>query len=528
MHSPALSIHYLHQNITGVYFLIFSLLIFGLSTLVYLILHFYTMRNYRIFRAYQYLVIVYLFWLFCYIFELISVDPAIKKVWYDLHFLSMTILPFYWFSMILIYYDFPRFVMPIRYFGDTFTFITALLFIKNNKTGLLYSNFQIKNNGFIDYVSVEHGTWYYIILGAYMLVFFVMLVIIFQGIFSKQRSNKKLVYIFIYSILVIFIGGVLNHSQYQIIPNVNHILLFSPIITIPIIIFSRDDDSLGTIPYAYRLIIDNLTDGIVIINPKNKIVTVNKTAIDIFPILKLENILTYVQYNLIEPKEFIPDLEWLVSSQEKIRFENIENEKYYELTVTKANEYREFMGYILNFKDISHHFKAYQKIENIARTDALTKTINRSYFEESFSDLVKSLSYGSSVSIAVVDLDKFKEINDEYGHLTGDQILQTFAKIVRKNTRETDLIIRYGGDEFIIIFSNVKEHVIHEIFSVIQKEFNKAILLLNLRVKFVTFSYGIYSYNLENEDSINFLNDAIDLADKNMYLNKKNKSNFLK
>ena len=451
-----------------------------------------------------------------------------KKIWFDLHFINMSILPFYWFSMILIYYDFPRFVMPIRIFGDAFTFITILTFISNNKTGLLYSNFQIKNNGLIDYISVEHGTWYYVILGAYMLVFFVMLVIIFQGIFSKQRSNKRLVYLFIYSILVIFIGGVLNQSSYQIIPNINHILLFSPIITIPIIIFSREDDSLGTIPYAYRLIIDNLTDGIIIINPKNKIVTVNKTAIDIFPILKLENILTYIQNNLIESNEFVPDLEWLVSNPDHFRFENIENDKYYELTVTKANEYREFMGYILNFKDISHHYKAYQKIENIARTDALTKTINRSYFEESFNDLIKSLSYGSSVSIAVVDLDKFKIINDEYGHLTGDQILQTFAIIVRKNTRETDLIIRYGGDEFIIIFPNVKENVIHEIFSVIQKEFNNAILLLNLKVKFVTFSYGIYSYNIENEKSMQFLNSAIDLADKNMYLNKKNKSNFLK
>ena len=300
-----------------------------------------------------------------------------------------------------------------------------------------------------------------------------------------------------------------------------------PLITIPIIIFSKRDDSLGTIPYAYRLIINNLSDGIIIINPRHKIITVNKTAINIFPVLKLENILTYIQYNLIETKSIKKDLDWLVENHEHVRFENVENEKYYEFSVTKASEHREFMGYILNFRDISHHFKAYQKIENIARTDALTKTINRSYFEDAYYDLVKNLSYGSSVSIAVVDLDKFKEINDQYGHLTGDQILQTFAKIAQQNTRESDLIIRYGGDEFILIFSNVKEEVIHQIFTLIQQELNSAIRLLNLRVKKVSFSYGIYTYIVENEKSLQYLSAAIDLADKNMYKNKKNKNKLL-
>ena len=527
MQSLATSLPFLHQEMTGSFLVIFGVLIFGLSTLVYLFLNFYSMRNYRIFRAYNYLIVIYAFWMVCYILELITVDPVMKKVWFDLHFIGQAMLPFYWFSMILIFYDFQDFVMPIRYYGDIFTVITVLLFTINTKTGLIYSNFSIRNNGLINYISVDYGTWYYLIFGTYMFVFFTMLVIIFQGVFKKHSGNKNLVYIFVFSIVAISVGSVLNLSDFHIIPNVNHVLLFSPLITIPIIIFSKRDDSLGTIPYAYRLIINNLSDGIIIINPRYKIITVNKTAINIFPVLKLENILTYIQYNLIETKTIKKDLDWLVENHEHVRFENVENEKYYEFSVTKASEHREFMGYILNFRDISHHFKAYQKIENIARTDALTKTINRSYFEDAYYELVKNLSYGSSVSIAVVDLDKFKEINDQYGHLTGDQILQTFAKIAQQNTRETDLIIRYGGDEFILIFSNVKEEVIHQIFTLIQQELNSAIRLLNLRVKKVTFSYGIYTYIVENEKSLQYLSAAIDLADKNMYKNKKNKNKLL-
>ena len=228
MQSLATSLPFLHQEMTGSFLVIFGVLIFGLSTLVYLFLNFYSMRNYRIFRAYNYIIVIYAFWMICYILELITVDPVIKKIWFDLHFIGQAMLPFYWFSMILIFYDFQDFVMPIRYYGDIFTVITVLLFTINNKTGLIYSNFSIRNNGLINYISVDYGTWYYLIFGTYMFVFFTMLVIIFQGVFKKHSGNKNLVYIFVFSIVAISVGSVLNLSQFHIIPNVNHVLLFSP------------------------------------------------------------------------------------------------------------------------------------------------------------------------------------------------------------------------------------------------------------------------------------------------------------
>lgn len=93
-----------------------------------------------------------------------------------------------------------------------------------------------------------------------------------------------------------------------------------------------------------------------------------------------------------------------------------------------------------------------QELEEETRRDALTGVYNRAYL-----DMVLQREYESAsrhnwpVSIAFADLDKFKNINDRYGHQAGDRILQATARILRANTRETDFIARYGGEEFIVV-----------------------------------------------------------------------------
>ncbi len=85
-------------------------------------------------------------------------------------------------------------------------------------------------------------------------------------------------------------------------------------------------------------------------------------------------------------------------------------------------------------------------------SDALTGCLNRRSFEARLrSDLRQARRRGSTVAIAAVDLDRFKEINDTRGHLVGDVVLQQLATIMKSTARDTDAVARYGGDEFIVI-----------------------------------------------------------------------------
>ncbi len=96
----------------------------------------------------------------------------------------------------------------------------------------------------------------------------------------------------------------------------------------------------------------------------------------------------------------------------------------------------------------------YTQTKQISVTDSLTKLYNRRHFESSFErEYMRAKRYGSSLSIAIIDIDYFKKINDAYGHLCGDYILKELAYLMVQNFRKTDMVFRYGGEEFVVILT---------------------------------------------------------------------------
>jgi two-component system, cell cycle response regulator len=88
----------------------------------------------------------------------------------------------------------------------------------------------------------------------------------------------------------------------------------------------------------------------------------------------------------------------------------------------------------------------------LSRTDALTGVFNRRYLMDQLaSEMDRSQRYAHPVSLLLCDVDHFKKVNDTYGHQTGDEVLMSFAKTLRRALRETDWVARYGGEEFVAV-----------------------------------------------------------------------------
>ena len=100
-----------------------------------------------------------------------------------------------------------------------------------------------------------------------------------------------------------------------------------------------------------------------------------------------------------------------------------------------------------------HNLKTAQdKLVTMATRDILTGLFNRNHFNETIGrEVARAERQGESVSFMILDLDHFKQINDEYGHQHGDGILRTFADILVSCVRRSDILCRFGGDEFIIV-----------------------------------------------------------------------------
>jgi diguanylate cyclase (GGDEF)-like protein len=100
----------------------------------------------------------------------------------------------------------------------------------------------------------------------------------------------------------------------------------------------------------------------------------------------------------------------------------------------------------------SHLEELSQRLRSLAYQDSLTELYNHRYFYEQLThEVERALRYGRPVSVILLDLDRFKEVNDTYGHLMGDKLLTLLGRVIRDQVRSADIAARYGGDEFAII-----------------------------------------------------------------------------
>lgn len=100
----------------------------------------------------------------------------------------------------------------------------------------------------------------------------------------------------------------------------------------------------------------------------------------------------------------------------------------------------------------------YTQTKHLSEIDALTRLYNRRHFENNFErEFARSKRYGSPLSVAIIDIDFFKKINDTYGHLCGDYVLKEVAYNMVNNFRQTDFVFRYGGEEFAVILTETPD-----------------------------------------------------------------------
>jgi diguanylate cyclase (GGDEF)-like protein len=134
-------------------------------------------------------------------------------------------------------------------------------------------------------------------------------------------------------------------------------------------------------------------------------------------------------------------------------------------------------GWVDIQEDITEKRRAEERIEWLARHDALTGVANRFHFRETFESSLKGLCNGASLALHWLDLDRFKEVNDTLGHPVGDALLQAVAERLRGSVRKTDFLARLGGDEFAIIQAggrrvNQCERLARRVLADISKPYN--------------------------------------------------------
>lgn len=161
---------------------------------------------------------------------------------------------------------------------------------------------------------------------------------------------------------------------------------------------------------------------------------------------------------------------------------------------------------------------SYQKLEESNFTDSLTGIYNRKKFDEYSTFIFNDAQrYNHTFSIVVLDLNKFKPINDIYGHNIGDKVLVFFAELLTNSIRETDYLFRVGGDEFYLLLNNTNlEEATIVVKKLEEKILKSKFIYENIEI-IISASFGVSQYKID----ANNIEELIVKADAKMYENKK-------
>lgn len=181
-----------------------------------------------------------------------------------------------------------------------------------------------------------------------------------------------------------------------------------------------------------------------------------------------------------------------------------------------------YKGLVRQIKELQNETQEYQKAlsqqSKQLHMDFLTKIPNRAAWSERLENEVNHFKrYNTALNIAIIDIDKFKKINDSYGHLAGDKVLSVVAQALQKSLRSTDYIARFGGEEFALLLPEISQEQatitldkLRNLMKTIPFQFKKEDLSITISIGFTAF------HQSDRAD------DAFERADSALYLAKKN------
>ena len=284
----------------------------------------------------------------------------------------------------------------------------------------------------------------------------------------------------------------------------------------------------------YLTVFESIYDPVILINKDNNIENINNKAAELF---FNESASGSKYYGKMDTDK---NLGWL--SDEIDQFIDLKlNEVLKEKTVEIMGIQKTFLiklkkmldvsekysGIVVIFDDITERLKVEgilkkqrDLLETYAFTDIMTGLSNRRtgllMLEK---ELERAHMDNTPLSICYIDVDNLKKVNDTYGHLEGDHLIECVASCIKTSVRETDVISRMGGDEFLIIFPGFREPDAEIIVQKICKSLDEKNIEEKKQYRY-SFSYGIMEMTRNSKNSVN---DAIKDADEKMYKNKLSK-----
>ena len=261
---------------------------------------------------------------------------------------------------------------------------------------------------------------------------------------------------------------------------------------------------LDILPLARDTIFENMGAGVLILDQEGRIVDYNPAMETILPEINPDSIGSPYQNVLWPHSKLLELIEESDGRRVELQFGDGPSAAYYRAGLTGMKDRTgRSVGTIISFFDYTHEKHLLDELETQAITDGLTGVYNRQHFDELvLKELSRLKRYGGTLSLIMMDLDGYKQINDNFGHGAGDQALITVAECLKTILRRSDVLARFGGDEFLILLPSTDQAAAVRLAERVREVINAQDLCYEKAAFELKASFGVVSTAKDNQISL--------------------------
>ena len=373
-----------------------------------------------------------------------------------------------------------------------------------------------------------------------------------------RQVLKGIIVMTAFSSLDIFLNVVLDRYL-PVIPGLTSLGIFLSAILFVIAI--HRDKVLDIVPIAHQDIIDTIAYGILVLDENETVLEINQALSPYLNLLigdRFDISIIFPQGQSIGSADpFLQTYQEQPLEQSEIEFLHTEINRYIHIHAAPIIARGVMLGRIITFQDMTELrslfeettlqneilqernqsligiqnelFQTNRKLKQMAITDSLTGCYNRHYLTQQLEhEVMKNRTTKTPFAIFLLDIDFFKLVNDNYGHLAGDEVICSTVEVIKQNLREDDILARYGGEEFIIYLPDTDQSQAIFLAERIKSsiEGNQITIENADHPVTITISMGLLSINHDFRTEITgnsrtYLNDLFESVDKALYQAKK-------
>lgn len=527
------------------FFLLFAFFVYIFASVTITILH-------KIYLTFHFSMML---WPICQFAIRTTDTPKVQLFYLQLSFIDMCLIAVGWLLFTIILTGHSLFLRKKR---SLLLFVPAILVavcVIVNPNG----RFVLPLQG--SYIHRSYGPLFWYILTVLIGYIIVSLYMMSKTLRSDKAPRiKKQVKQVLRGIIVmtVFIGldivlNVVLSASLPAIPGLTSVGILLSVIFF--IIAIKRDKAFDIVKIAHQDIIDTIDHGILVLDDNEIIIEINRSLRPQFDLhvgsrFDMANILSKGQSSgLIDSFLHTYRRSPLKRTQIEMKFPN---GSHINIQTAPIRVDREMVGRVVTFQDVSELHRLIdetnsqneilqernqsliliqdelsqtnQKLEQMAITDGLTGVYNRLYLTQKLEhEVINNIKYQLPFAVILLDIDYFKLINDNYGHLVGDQMLHSTVEAIKQTLRQTDILARYGGEEFFIYLPETSLSQANLLAERVKStvESNKMIAENIPHSLSITISIGLLSINNFTFESLRspgtYLNDLLESVDKALY-----------